>query len=73
MNVFDFNIADPAILTYVLLLNTADIASRYTEVRLSQLGMTPTQYTVLVTLRSCDKPPTLTGPRPVKWCHRRHP
>lgn len=56
----DFQIDDPVINAYVLLLNTSDIVSRYTEVELAKLGITPTQYTVLVTLRYCEKPPTLT-------------
>ncbi len=56
----DFQIPDPVIDAYVLLLNTSDIVSRYTEIQLSKLGITPTQYTVLVTLKFCPKPPTLT-------------
>jgi len=56
----DFQITDPVINAYVLLLNTSDIVSRYTETQLSKLGITATQYTVLVTLSVCQQPPTLT-------------
>lgn len=56
----DFQISDPVINTYVLLLNTSDIVTRYTERQLSRLGITFTQYTVLVTLSACPQPPTLT-------------
>lgn len=56
----DFQILDPVINAYVLLLNTSDIVSRHAEIELSKLGITPTQYAVLVTLKFCPKPPTLT-------------
>jgi len=56
----DFQISDPVINAYVLLLNTSDIVSRYAGIELSKLGITPTQYTVLVTLRFCKQHPTLT-------------
>jgi MarR family 2-MHQ and catechol resistance regulon transcriptional repressor len=56
----DFQISDPVINAYVLLLNTSDIVSRRAEMGLSKLGITSTQYTVLVTLKFCPKPPTLT-------------
>lgn len=56
----DFQIADPVVNAYVLLLNTSDIVARYTEIQLSKLGITPTQYAVLVTLSVCQQPPTLT-------------
>jgi len=56
----DFQIADPIINAYVLLLNTSDIVSRHAEIELSKLGITPTQYAVLVTLSVCPQPPTLT-------------
>jgi MarR family 2-MHQ and catechol resistance regulon transcriptional repressor len=56
----DFKIADPVINTYVLLLNTSDIVARYAETQLAKLGITSTQYTVLVTLSACPQPPTLT-------------
>ena len=57
---FDFQIADTVINAYVLLLNTSDIVARYTETQLSKLGITYTQYSVLVTLSVCQQPPTLT-------------
>lgn len=56
----DIQIPDPLINTYVLLLNTADIVSRYAEMELSKLGITYTQYVVLITLNACPQPPTLT-------------
>lgn len=56
----DFQISDPVINAYVLLLNTSDIVTRYTETQLSKLGITCTQYAVLVTLSVCQQPPTLT-------------
>lgn len=56
----DFKIGDPIVNTYVLLLNTSDIMSRYAEIELAKLGMTDTQFIVLVTLRACPQPPTLT-------------
>jgi len=56
----DFEIPDPVISTYVLLLNTSDIVGRHAEIELSKLGITSTQYTVLVTLSVCPQPPTLT-------------
>ncbi|MDP3880362.1 MAG: MarR family winged helix-turn-helix transcriptional regulator [Dehalococcoidales bacterium] len=57
---FDLKIADPVIHTYVLLLNAPDVVSRYTEVQLSAAGITPTQFRVLVALRSSQIPPSLT-------------
>ena len=56
----DFHISDPVINAYVLLLNTSDIVSRSAEIELSKLGITSTQYAVLVTLSVCPQPPTLT-------------
>jgi len=56
----DFQIADPVVNAYVLLLNTSDVVSRYAETQLFKLGITATQYTVLVTLKFCPEPPTLT-------------
>ena len=56
----DFQIPDPLINTYVLLLNTSDVVARYAEIELSRLGLTYTQYVVLVTLSVCPQPPTLT-------------
>jgi len=56
----DFQITDPVVKAYVLLLNTSDIVSRYAESYLSKLGITSSQYTVLVTLSVCPGPPTLT-------------
>lgn len=56
----DFQIADPVVNAYVLLLNTADIVARHAETQLSKLGITCTQYSVLVTLSVCQQPPTLT-------------
>jgi len=56
----DFQIADPVVNAYVLLLNTSDIVARYAEIELSKLGITSTQYIVLVTLKFCPQPPTLT-------------
>jgi len=56
----DFQIPDPIINAYVLLLNTSDIVSRSAEIELSKLGITSTQYAVLVTLSVCPQPPTLT-------------
>ena len=56
----DLQIAEPVINAYVLLLNTSDIVSRHTEIELSKLGITATQYSVLVTLSFCPQPPTLT-------------
>ncbi len=55
-----FQIADPVVKTYVLILNTSDILSRYAEVQLSKLNITPTQYMVLMTLSAVNQPPTLT-------------
>ena len=56
----DFQIADPVVNVYVLLLNTSDIVARHAEIELSKLGITSTQYIVLVTLKFCPQPPTLT-------------
>ena len=56
----DFQIPDPIVNAYVLLLNTSDIVSRSAEIELSKLGITSTQYAVLVTLSVCPQPPTLT-------------
>ncbi|MBI2979445.1 MAG: MarR family transcriptional regulator [Chloroflexi bacterium] len=56
----DFKIPDPTVNAYVLLLNTSDIVSRFAESYLSKLGITSTQYTILVTLSACPQPPTLT-------------
>jgi len=57
---YDFQIADPVVNAYVLLLNTSDIVARHAETQLSKLGITCTQYSVLVTLSVCQQPPTLT-------------
>lgn len=57
---FDLQIADEVVYAFVLLLNTSDIVSRYSELQLRKLGITDTQFRVLVTLRSCEEPPTLT-------------
>lgn len=45
-----FQIADPVINAYVLLLYTSDIVARYAETQLSRLGITSTQYTILMML-----------------------
>ena len=57
---YDFQIADPVVNAYVLLLNTTDIVARHAETQLSKLSITATQFTVLVTLSVCQQPPTLT-------------
>ena len=56
----DFQIADPVVAAYVLLLNTSDVIERHAEINLSRLGITITRYSVLVNLYLCTRPPTLT-------------
>ena len=56
----DLRIADPTVEAYVLLLNASDIVSRYAERQLSRIGVTSTQYAVLMNLSTGEEPPTLT-------------
>ncbi len=56
----ELKIADSSIATYVLLLNTSDIIYRHAEIELSGLGITPTQFRILVALQTFQKSPTLT-------------
>lgn len=56
----DLEISDDIVKTQVLLLKTSDLIFRYSETRLSKLGITSTQHAVLMTLSVFDSPPTLT-------------